>query len=159
MRFKTVTLIGSGRFEDEFLFMAKQLTRFGYRVLSPVLHKDDFTENDSPALVPTLRELMKENIEISDLIYVVDPDHYIGESTENEIRYAMSLRKPIRYYSNDFDVVKGLEDAEMELIRNVSENLIEGGKLNLQSLQTVNCSSQLCKYCPEKDSCTYKTNE
>lgn len=149
MEFKTVTLIGSGQFEDEFQFMGKQLTRFGYRVLTSFLFKDDFTENDSPALKPTLKELVKENIRISDLVYVVDRDHYIGESTEEEIRYAMSLHKPIRYYSNDFDVVKGLEEAEMELVRQAAEDCLVEGIIN----STFYCSPQLCKYCDEKENC------
>ena len=49
-------------------------------------------------------ELLKNShfkkIELSDFIYVIDKDGYIGDSTKLEIEYAKSLGKDIVYYSD-----------------------------------------------------------
>jgi hypothetical protein len=38
---------------------------------------------------------------MSDSIFVIDVLGYIGESTRNEINYAESQGKKVRYYSNE----------------------------------------------------------
>lgn len=46
-------------------------------------------------------EITKEHfkkIELSDAIYVINKNNYIGESTKLEIEYAKSLNKEIVYY-------------------------------------------------------------
>jgi hypothetical protein len=44
-----------------------------------------------------LDELHFRKIDLSDEIFVVNKNGYIGESTRNEIEYAKSLGKPIKY--------------------------------------------------------------
>lgn len=36
---------------------------------------------------------------MADVVYIVDPGGYVGESTGHEISYAESLGKPVRYLS------------------------------------------------------------
>ena len=47
-----------------------------------------------------LKESHLKRIELSDAIYVVNVDNYIGESTKKEIDYATSLNKEIIYYTD-----------------------------------------------------------
>lgn len=47
-------------------------------------------------------ELHLRKIDLADEIFVVDWDHYIGDSTRNEINYAKSRNIPIRYLTHDF---------------------------------------------------------
>ena len=42
-----------------------------------------------------LDDIHKAKIEKSDMIYVVNPDGYVGESTQEEIEWARYLRKTI----------------------------------------------------------------
>lgn len=41
-----------------------------------------------------------ERIDISDEIFVIDVNGYLGNSTKKEIKYAKEKGKTIRYYSN-----------------------------------------------------------
>ena len=47
-----------------------------------------------------LREAHFKKIELSDAIFVVNVNNYIGESTKLEIEYAKKLGKEILYYTN-----------------------------------------------------------
>lgn len=40
-------------------------------------------------------------IDLADEIFVINYDHYIGDSTRNEIAYAQKNGKPIRWYTDD----------------------------------------------------------
>ena len=44
-----------------------------------------------------LDELHLRKIDLSDEVFVVNLNGYIGESTQNEIRYAIKTGKPVRY--------------------------------------------------------------
>lgn len=45
-----------------------------------------------------LDRLHKSKIDLANEILVINPDGYVGESTKNEIEYAKSLNKGVRYY-------------------------------------------------------------
>jgi hypothetical protein len=47
-------------------------------------------------------EIHFRKIDLSDEIFVIDVNGYIGSSTRKEIAYAKQQNKPVRYYSNDF---------------------------------------------------------
>lgn len=47
-----------------------------------------------------LGELHFRKIDLSDEIFVIDVDGYIGSSTKKEIEYAKEKGKAIRYYSD-----------------------------------------------------------
>lgn len=46
-----------------------------------------------------LGRLHFQEIRMADVVYIVDPGGYVGESTGHEISYAESLGKPVRYLS------------------------------------------------------------
>lgn len=52
---------------------------------------------EAAGLKEQLDELHFRKIDISDRVYVINVDGYIGESTRNEIEYAESIGKPIDY--------------------------------------------------------------
>ena len=99
---KIITLCGSTKFKKEFEEEAKYLTLLGNIVISVNLfgHSDDDEAWDKKAL---LDDIHLDKIRMSDAIFVINKDGYIGESTSREITYAKSLRKQIMY----------LEDKEM----------------------------------------------
>ena len=96
---EVVTLCGSTRFKEQFIEANRKLSLQGKIVLSV----GQFTHADSLSLSEEqkkkLDELHFKKIEISDTIYVIDVDGYIGQSTRNEIEYAKKLNKKIYYYS------------------------------------------------------------
>ncbi|MEN6462803.1 MAG: hypothetical protein ABFC94_15720 [Syntrophomonas sp.] len=46
-------------------------------------------------------ELHLRKIDLCDEIFVVDVEHYVGESTAREIVYAKDKNKPIRWFTSD----------------------------------------------------------
>ena len=96
---KTVTLCGSMRFEAEMQRIAFLLEiKFGYNVLQCVYNPDALavTEKDLTAL----ENAHLRRIELSDAVYVVDIDGYVGEQVRNEIAFAESLGKEVIYHSS-----------------------------------------------------------
>ncbi len=76
--------------------MNKQLTLSGAVVLSVGVfgHSgDEITEEQKQRL----DDVHLQKIRMSDGIFVINKDGYIGESTKREIEYAKSLGKPITY--------------------------------------------------------------
>lgn len=101
-----ITLCGSSKFKDEFLKVQKELSLKGYLVLSLGLfgHSGDDEAWTKKGL---LDKVYKQRIDISSSIFVIDVDGYVGESTKNEIEYAINRGKTIYFYSrNDLDKVR-----------------------------------------------------
>ena len=91
-----VCLCGSTRFKDKFFEVARELTLKGYIVTMPMVFVhagDEVNDMDKDYL----DEVHKAKIADCDLIYVVNVDKYIGESTKSEIEWAMELGKKIEY--------------------------------------------------------------
>lgn len=92
-----VCLCGSARFRDKFFEIAKELTLQGYSVIIPIL----FVKEDIDSLTPIERErfneIHKAKVADADLIYVINQDDYIGETTRDVINWAVSLGKKIKY--------------------------------------------------------------
>ena len=96
---KVVTICGSMRFEKEMIKIAGDLEKsHGWCVIQCVYDID---------ISKTTREEMDNivnshwtKIDMSDAIYVVNIDGYIGNSTRNEIDYAISKGKEIIYHEN-----------------------------------------------------------
>jgi hypothetical protein len=96
--YKIVTLCGSTRFRDEFIAEQKRLTLEGKIVISVGLfgHSgDDEVWWEKTKLM--LDDMHKRKIDLADEIFVINPGHYIGESTKSEIEYAEKTNKPVRY--------------------------------------------------------------
>lgn len=100
--FKVVTLCGSTKFKDEFIKVQQDLTLKGYIVLSLNIftHSDDKELTNEDILM--LSKMHMEKINISDEIFVIDVDGYIGTATRNEISYAIQRNIPIKYYSKSY---------------------------------------------------------
>ena len=105
--YKVVTLCGSTRFKGEFLEAQKRLTLEGNIVISVGLfgHSGDdevWDGMDEGALSKTkvmLDDMHKRKIDMSDEIFVIDVDGYVGDSTRSEIEYAEVMGKEVRYLS------------------------------------------------------------
>lgn len=96
---KIITLCGSTKFEENFKETKKKLEDLGIKVLQPEIFSKTNDIIISDDVMKQLIEIHKYKIYISDAIYVINPDNYIGEHTKLEIDYAISLGKDI-YYLN-----------------------------------------------------------
>jgi len=98
---KVVCLCGSTRFKEEFLQAQYDETMKGNIVLTVGFwhHAEagvtrPSLNNEQKAL---LDELHKRKIDLSDEIFVLNVDGYVGDSTHSEIQYAEDAGKGIRY--------------------------------------------------------------
>ena len=99
-KYKVITLCGSTRFKEEFFKVQKQLTLDGNIVISVGFFGDadgEFENAIIPEIKVMLGEIHKRKIDMSDEIYVINKNGYIGESTKGEIEYAMKTRKRVNY--------------------------------------------------------------
>ena len=129
--YKVITLCGSTRFKDEFLKVQKDLTLKGNIVISVGLfgHSGDsevWENMDEGTLTKTkemLDDMHKRKIDMSDEIFVINVNGYIGESTKSEIEYAKSLGKRVNYLENKwFIVIK-----KVKTMNNSNEKLTKVG--------------------------------
>lgn len=91
-----VCLCGSTKFKDKFIEVARDLTLKGYIVTMPMVfvHSgDEVSEWDKQFL----DEVHKAKIAECDLVYVINCNKYIGNSTKSEIEWAIQLGKKIEY--------------------------------------------------------------
>lgn len=94
--FKVITLCGSTKYATEFKNLAEELTLDGNIVLSPYVfsHVNNLYIDDETNEM--LLNIQKAKIDISDCIFVINVDDYIGENTRKEIEYAIANNKEIR---------------------------------------------------------------
>ena len=91
---KIVTICGSMRFKDKMIEIAKDLEiKNKYVVIQCVYSDNKFSEDEQSILA----DLHYKKIDISDAIFVVNVDGYIGNSTNKEIEYAKNLGKEVMY--------------------------------------------------------------
>ena len=91
---KIVTICGSMRFKDKMIEIAKDLEiKNKYVVIQCVYSDNKFSEDEQSILA----DLHYKKIDISDAIFVVNVDGYIGNSTNIEIEYAKNLGKEVMY--------------------------------------------------------------
>lgn len=93
-----ITLCGSSRFKKEFEDVNRWLTIQGNVVFSLGVfgHSEGITFDDNTKQI--LDDIHRHKIDMSDEIFVINPGHYIGESTKEEIRYAEENQKRVRYF-------------------------------------------------------------
>lgn len=93
---KVVTLCGSMKFKKEMMKVAEELElKKGYSIIQCVYFDNNW--KDYNISDEKFEKLHLKKIEISDAIFVVNVNGYIGESTKKEIEYAKSLQKEILY--------------------------------------------------------------
>lgn len=88
-----VTLCGSTRFKNEFLEASKQLTARGVIVLSVGWFGHCEVDGIPDDVKQKVDKLHFRKIDISDWVLVLDLNGYIGQSTHNEIEYALKNNK------------------------------------------------------------------
>ena len=95
-----ITLCGSTKFKEDFLEMQKQLTMDDHIVLSVGLfaHADEIELTAEQKI--RLDNLHKQKINMSDAIFVINRDGYIGESTYGEIDWARRMNKEVYFLEN-----------------------------------------------------------
>ena len=91
-----VCLCGSTRFKEKFIEVARDLTMKGYIVTMPMVfvHSGDEASAEDKIF---LDEVHKAKIADADLVYIVNCNGYIGNSTKSEIEWAIELGKKIEY--------------------------------------------------------------
>lgn len=96
--YKVITLCGSTKFKNEFIKVQRDLSLQGNIVISVGLfaHSGDgeFITDDVKQM---LDDMHKTKIDMSDEIFVINVDGYIGDSTKSEIEYAIKNNKKVNY--------------------------------------------------------------
>lgn len=96
---KVVTICGSARFEDDMIKIARDLEfEKGYCVLQCIYGVD--VHSITQKQFEKMEDAHYKKIDISDAVFIVNKNGYIGESTRNEINYAKKLGKEIIYLEN-----------------------------------------------------------
>ncbi len=95
-KLKVITVCGSLKFKKEIIETAVRLETAGNVALIPVFPDNEvvLTEDE----IKMLGKMHKEKIKLSDAVFIVNVDGYIGKSTKSEINFAKSLNKEILYY-------------------------------------------------------------
>ena len=95
-----ITICGSTRFKDEMLDAAKKLTLEDHIILMPTVFEHADNEELTMEQKIRLDNLHKMKINMSDAIFVVNKDGYIGESTYGEIDWAIKNKKELFFLVN-----------------------------------------------------------
>lgn len=93
-----ITICGSMRYIPEMLMEYYRLSLEGHLVYLPVIRTNTNEDSKiSETLKEQLQQLHFKKILLSDFIFVVNPDGYIGEGTLAEIEYAKRYKIPVKY--------------------------------------------------------------
>ena len=121
---KTVTICGSMRFKNEMMKTSFMLELdHHFNVLQCVYNTENKSISESEQKI--LEEAHFKKIEISDAIYVLDINGYIGKQVTKEIEYAESLGKEIIYDSKFIEENKlERQRIEVKFYDSVDESLL-----------------------------------
>lgn len=121
---KTVTICGSMRFKNEMMKTSFMLELdHHFNVLQCVYNTENKSISESEQKI--LEEAHFKKIEISDAIYVLDINGYIGKQVTKEIEYAESLGKEIIYDSKFIEENKlERQRTEVKFYDSVDESLL-----------------------------------
>ena len=96
---KTYTICGSMKFAEDMKKIAYDLEiSKGYNILQCVYCEDNIVTTEDELL--KLADAHYRKIDLSDGIYVVNMDGYIGTSVKKEIEYAEMHGKEVLYHYN-----------------------------------------------------------
>jgi hypothetical protein len=73
-------------------------------VLSPDVYLQDNQKGFGIEDVEIINDITKKKIEMSDIVFVVNPNNKVSESVYQEIRYAKELGREIRYLETPSDL-------------------------------------------------------
>ena len=94
-KYTVVTLCGSTKFKNDFERVNRELTLAGNIVLSVGCFGHADNEVWAKGTKEMLDDTHKRKIDMADMIYVINKNGYIGESTRSEINYAREKGKEI----------------------------------------------------------------
>jgi hypothetical protein len=94
---RVITLCGSTRFMDAFEQANRTLTLKGNVVFSVATKAHEGSADISPAQKELLDRVHFEKIRLSDEIYVLNVDGYVGPSTAREIEFAKRIGRVVHY--------------------------------------------------------------
>lgn len=97
---KIITICGSLKFMSEMMYWAEKLELEGNCVLSVIYPTKEDKDAYAPEEHDMLDKMHKKKIDLSNSIFVVNKNGYIGSSTRSEIDYAKSLGKEVLYMEN-----------------------------------------------------------
>ena len=100
--YPVITLCGSTKYKDEFLQAQSALTLDGNIVLSVGVFGHTDNINLTPEVKAMLDDIHKRKIDMSDAIYIINKNGYIGDSTHSEIEYAKEHNKQIYYMFEEY---------------------------------------------------------
>lgn len=95
-KYNIITLCGSIKFKNEFMKVQEKLTLNENIVFTPTFF-NNLKDEVNIETKKMLDEMHKQKIDMSDEIYVINVEGYIGESTKSEIEYAKEKGKKISY--------------------------------------------------------------
>lgn len=95
-----ITICGSTKFKNEMFDAAKNLTLEDHIVLMPTIFEHADNEELTTEQKIRLDNLHKMKINMSDAVFVVNVDGYIGESTYGEIDWAVKNKKELYFLVN-----------------------------------------------------------
>ena len=92
-----ICLCGSTKFKEEFQSVIRRESLNGHIVLSVAQfsHADSLEISELEKF--TFDALHRKKIDMCDKVIVINPNGYIGKSTQNEIYYAKHMKKEISY--------------------------------------------------------------
>lgn len=96
MNHKIITLSGSMKNWEDFIKVATKLSMNGHIVL--MTFKDPREKNLSTEVKTMYDEVHLYKIDMSDEIYVINTEGYIGKSTTRDIRYAIEKGKEVTFH-------------------------------------------------------------
>ena len=92
-KFPVITVCSSMKFKKHFQVAYEMLILNGYIVIPLDVYSDDSTKPSREVLAAKHRQ----KIDMSDAIFVLNEDGYIGESTKDEIAYAIENGKDVKF--------------------------------------------------------------
>jgi len=94
---KVITLCGSTRFMDEFARQNEKFTLAGNIVFSVAVRSSNGTNKVSQTQKTILDQVHFHKIRMSDEIFVINCENYIGDSTKKEIDFARSIGRKVTF--------------------------------------------------------------
>ena len=121
---KVICLCGSTRFTEQMLIKQWELTKQGYVVLTWCVLPDSYFENnnlkdkshigDQENIKELIDEVHKRKIDLSDEVFVINVNDYIGESTTSEVNYAIKNDIPVKWMFPHKDSKSKIQGSEKE---------------------------------------------
>lgn len=97
---RIITICGSLKFEEDIKYWAERLTLEGNCVLSIIYPISTDLGIYTSEQRRFFAEAHYQRIDLSDAIFVVNKNRYIGNSTQKEIEYAKSRGKEVIFLEN-----------------------------------------------------------